>query len=194
MVGGRARWRVRSTLGDVDIELHPSASDAAGRAASVRELARLVFAFKFHDREARGVLLQVHARLRARDTSRGVALDSAVAPAQAEVIGADLLNAARAGQLVARRRVARQVVVAVLDDDEKVLGPESEPTAWIAIELVDDQGNAVPGVDYRIECNDGRVRTGTTNASGKAREDGLHAGNCKVSFPRLHGPDWKKAG
>ena len=52
----------------------------------------------------------------------------------------------------------------------------------------------MPNVAYRIECGDGRVRTGTTSALGKAREEGLHDGNCKVTFPALNAPDWKMAG
>jgi hypothetical protein len=37
------------------------------------------------------------------------------------------------------------------------------------------------------------VRTGWTNAYGKAREEGLHDASCKVSFPELHAHDWKAA-
>ena len=74
------------------------------------------------------------------------------------------------------------------------LVPEVESDAWIAIELVDQDGNPVPDVAYLIECPDGHVRRGTTDASGMAREAGLDHGNCKVSFPDLHGPDWKKVG
>jgi surface antigen len=83
-----------------------------------------------------------------------------------------------------------QALARVVEDD--ALGPEPEPDAWIEIELVDDAGNAVPNATYRIESEDGRVRTGTTNSSGKAREEGLHGGSCKVSFPEIHGPDWAK--
>jgi len=113
---------------------------------------------------------------------------------RADAIAAELLRQAAAGNLVVRRRVVTSIVVPIAIDAEPVLGPETEPTGWIAIVLLDDSGKAVPGVAYRIECDDGRVRTGTTNASGKAREEGLHDGSCKVTFPDVHGPEWKKAG
>lgn len=69
-----------------------------------------------------------------------------------------------------------------------------EPDTWIAIELVDEDGEPVPNVPYRIETPDGRVLTGLTNDRGRARQDGIYAGNCKVTFPELHAPDWKKTG
>jgi hypothetical protein len=82
-------------------------------------------------------------------------------------------------------------------DDRPALTPSqlaaaAKPVAWIEIELVDQDGNPVPNVEYRIECDDGRIRTGTTGPSGTAREEGLQDGNCKVSFPGLNAPDWSK--
>jgi hypothetical protein len=100
----------------------------------------------------------------------------------------DLLRSSFVLYRVPKRSVVQ--IVSIVEDD--ALGPEPEPDAWIEIELVDDAGNAVPNAAYRIESEDGRVRTGTTNSSGKAREEGLHGGSCKVSFPEIHGPDWAK--
>ncbi len=74
------------------------------------------------------------------------------------------------------------------------LGPELKPDAWIAIEVVDDDDKPVPKVAYRIECDDGRVRTGTTDRNGKAREEGIAPGTCEVSFPALHETDWRQTG
>ncbi len=49
--------------------------------------------------------------------------------------------------------------------------------------------------DQHIRCivvtGNGRVRTGTLNLRGRAREDGIDPADCKVTFPRLH--DWKAA-
>jgi hypothetical protein len=143
-------------------------------------------------------VLEVYARLRGLPSSafRGDAFEFDTRSSRADVIGMELETAVRAGHLVLRRPTRRAVVVTVEEDAEPVLGPElaAEPTAWLEIELVDDDGKPVPNIDYRIECDDGRVRTGTTNGSGKAREEGLQEGSCKVTFPGLHAPEWRKAG
>jgi hypothetical protein len=186
MPGSHVHWHVHGPFGDVDIELFPTSIDAATRDGSLRELGRLVYELEAHRPETRRALMEVHARLRGLRGS-GVREDE-------HAVGTELLFAARAGALLVRRKVRSIVPLPVEETQEPVLGPEAEPTAWIELELVDEDGDAVPGVDYRIECDDGRVRTGTTSGSGKAREEGLHAGNCKVSFPALNGPDWKKAG
>lgn len=183
-LGCMRRWVAHAPLGDVEILARPQGRDEDG--ASRALLQSLLWAAR--DPRVRAVLLEVHAAVCAGVLApRGV--DEASWPRVAE----ELLWAVRSGQLTLRSR-QRRVVMAPTDDDAEALGPQDdEPTAWIEIELVDDAGDAVPGIDYRIECDDGRVRTGTTNLFGRAREEGLHAGNCKVSFPKLHGPDWAKA-
>jgi type VI secretion system secreted protein VgrG len=60
-----------------------------------------------------------------------------------------------------------------------------DATHWIEIEVVDDRGKPVPGIEYRVVCPDGDVRWGTTGKTGYARETELPAGTCKVSFPGL---------
>ena len=107
----------------------------------------------------------------------------------------ELEVAARRGSLVVRP-VVRPAVVLPIEDavEEPVVGPDAPHAAWIEIVLVDDRGKAVPGVEYRIECDGGRARSGTTGRDGRAREDGLPGGSCKVSFPRLHGTDWQRTG
>jgi hypothetical protein len=196
MGSGTTDWRVRGAFGVVDIELHPSSPDTAEREASVRELERLIYDFKNREGEARRILLEVYARLHGIGSSvargEGGAFDTG--SPQAAAIGAELAAQVGSGNLALRRRVQRAVVIPLDAVEEPVLGPEAEPMAWISIELVDDEGNPVPNTDYRIECDDGRVRTGTTNLYGKAREEGLHDGSCKVTFPSLNPPDWKKVG
>jgi hypothetical protein len=57
-------WTVRGPFGSVEVELDPAASlDAASGEASLRELRRLVYDFKYRDPEARRVVFAVHARL-----------------------------------------------------------------------------------------------------------------------------------
>lgn len=104
-----------------------------------------------------------------------------------------LTRASLVGALIAKR-VRRANGFHDEDDDppSRPPGPQPEADDWVGIELVDQDGKPVPDVAYRIECENGEVRTGTTSALGKARELGLHPGKCKVTFPGLNGPDWNK--
>jgi hypothetical protein len=194
----RGDWRVRGKYGEVEIELHPDApADPDDLRASIRHIEGLVYDFKNRDPDARRVALDIFARLQGLTSgalgSQGFDLDTG--SSRAASIGDAILHAGLAGNLVLRRRAAKSVVIAIDGvAEEPPLGPEAEPTAWIAIELVDDEGNPVPDATYRVVCSDGRVRTGTTNMDGKAREDGLTDGDCKVYFPALNPPDWKKVG
>ena len=63
------------------------------------------------------------------------------------------------------------------------LAPVFEQTTWIAIALVDLEGNPVPGARYRITAPSGRTSDGVLDADGKARLEGLDAGSCKIQFP-----------
>jgi hypothetical protein len=94
-------------------------------------------------------------------------------------------------------RVDKRASIIQLDDgsNDEVLGPQSvvEPTSWIEIELVDSDGKPVCGADYAVICADSAVRRGTTDDKGRAREEGIVPGTCKVSFPKLDGPRWSKA-
>lgn len=64
-------------------------------------------------------------------------------------------------------------------------------TSWIEIELVDEEDEPVPDVQYRIELVDGSIREGRTSPEGRARITGIDPGTCKVSFPDLDGSAWK---
>ena len=63
---------------------------------------------------------------------------------------------------------------------------------WIEIELVDEDGNAVPGEPYRITLPDGTtVADGTLNEKGWARVDHIDPGTCQVTFPNLDKDAWE---
>jgi type VI secretion system secreted protein VgrG len=62
---------------------------------------------------------------------------------------------------------------------------------WIEIELVDEDGNPVPGEPYRITLPDGTtVADGTLNEKGWARVDHIDPGTCQVTFPNLDKDAW----
>ena len=70
---------------------------------------------------------------------------------------------------------------------------KARKTSWIEIELVDDDGQPVPGERYRIELSDGSTAEGTLDEKGQARVEGIEPGSCKVTFPDLDQDTWEKA-
>jgi len=188
----RDRWSVRTPFGTVDLELDARRPDASERAESVRQATLLVHCFAGRDPATQRVLREVCDRLRGAPPT-ALRLPLPGSPGAAEM-AAEIVGAARIGRLAVLARPSRRVAIPLGDEpDSEVLGPEPEPTDWIEIELLDERGEAVRDVAYRIECPDGRVRTGCTNLYGRAREDGLKASVCVVTFPRLHAREWAVA-
>jgi type VI secretion system secreted protein VgrG len=63
---------------------------------------------------------------------------------------------------------------------------------WIEIELLDEDGNPVPGEPYKITLPDGTtVADGTLDDKGFARVDNIDPGTCKVTFPNLDKEAWE---
>ncbi len=70
---------------------------------------------------------------------------------------------------------------------------KQEKQSWIAIELLDEEGNPVPGAEYSVTLPDGEtVAEGTLDEKGFVLLDGIEQGTCQVRFPRLDGRDWKR--
>ncbi len=70
-------------------------------------------------------------------------------------------------------------------------GQPQKPKSWIAIELVDENNQAVAGEAYSIVMPDGTVAEGTLDEKGRARIDGTDPGSCKITFPNLDKTAWK---
>jgi uncharacterized Zn-binding protein involved in type VI secretion len=73
--------------------------------------------------------------------------------------------------------------------------PEKEPPEKIekgnvGFTLTDQQGNPVDGEQYELTLPDGSTRKGKTDSNGKVLLQGIDQGNCKLSFPDLHGDEW----
>lgn len=62
---------------------------------------------------------------------------------------------------------------------------EEEEKSWIEIELLNQEGEPVPGERYEIKLPDGKVAKGALDANGYARVDGFEPGQCEVTFPEL---------
>ncbi len=61
---------------------------------------------------------------------------------------------------------------------------EKEPEPhFIEVDLVDTNGNPVPGERYRIKFSDGTVAEGTLDEKGHVRIDNIPPGECEVTFP-----------
>jgi type VI secretion system secreted protein VgrG len=65
--------------------------------------------------------------------------------------------------------------------------------SWIEIELVDEDGNPVPGETYCVTTPDGAVAQGSLDENGFARIEGMDPGTCKITFPALDKDAWEKA-
>ena len=67
-----------------------------------------------------------------------------------------------------------------------------EKTAWIEIELVDEEDEPVPSEKYEIKLPDGSVAKGTLDGDGLARIEGIEPGTCEITFPNLDKEAWEK--
>lgn len=79
----------------------------------------------------------------------------------------------------------------IADTPDTPITPVEEKT-WVAISLVDEEGNPVPGEPYEIVVPGGRVIRGSLDANGKARVTGIDPGICPVTFPRLDAQSWDR--
>ncbi len=68
---------------------------------------------------------------------------------------------------------------------------QEQPTGWIEIELVGEDGGPIAGEKYRITLPDATVDEGTLDQNGCVRVEGFAPGNCKITFPDLDGEAWE---
>jgi len=73
---------------------------------------------------------------------------------------------------------------------EETVSPNKK--SWIAIKLVDQDGEPVPGEEYRITLPDGSTVEGDLDKGGFARVNGIDPGTCQVSFPTIDRNDWNR--
>lgn len=66
-------------------------------------------------------------------------------------------------------------------------------SSWIEIEMVDENGQPVPGERYQITLPDGSVASGTLDEKGLARVEGIEPGTCQVTFSDLDEDAWEAA-
>lgn len=61
---------------------------------------------------------------------------------------------------------------------------------WVGIELVDEAGQPLGGHPYRITLPDGSVKTGTTDAKGRAKVEQFATGPCTLTLDHLDEKSW----
>jgi protocatechuate 3,4-dioxygenase beta subunit len=62
--------------------------------------------------------------------------------------------------------------------------------SWVAIKVVDKDGQPMAGEAYEIDLPDGTVASGTTGDDGKARVEGIEPGNVKIRLPNRDRRAW----
>ena len=63
---------------------------------------------------------------------------------------------------------------------------------WVEVRLVDAEMHPVAGEEYRIRLPDSSIVTGSLDDEGKARFDGILAGQCLVCFPNIDSREWRR--
>jgi len=69
--------------------------------------------------------------------------------------------------------------------------PEQEHT-WVAVRLYGLDGEPLSGVSYELTLSDGSTETGSTDASGEGRHEGIVRGSCIVTFQGLEPALWQR--
>lgn len=73
-------------------------------------------------------------------------------------------------------------------EDKKT--PKEEESHWIGIKLEDHEGKSAAGARYKVTLSDGTVQSGSLDKDGKVELKPIPAGQCKISFPDIHGDEW----
>jgi len=181
---GSDLWRLRGLFGEVEIDLRPASPDAEARQTSVGLLRLVLDDARLGRPEPARTLREVLARLGGRAYGSNLRGSS-----QVDAIAGELLAAARAGLVVARRLERRAVAIPVEAPPSEALGPQSSSDeappskSWVGIVLVDQDGTPLPGRAYRIKKPDGTVLDGTLDSNGAAMIKDLDPGNCQIWCP-----------
>lgn len=76
---------------------------------------------------------------------------------------------------------------------ERARDARTPPAPWLELELLDAEGHPLAGEPYRLKTDAGEVRTGTLDAQGRARIEGLAADAAyEVSFPGREALLWAR--
>ena len=90
---------------------------------------------------------------------------------------------------VEEQQQAQAAPAAAAQDEE----PAQSEATWVAVRMVDGDGDPVKGLKFKVELPDGSVKEGALDGDGLAKIQSTKSGDCKVSFPDLDSADWDRA-
>lgn len=94
-------------------------------------------------------------------------------------------------------RASTQAVALSLEDVAAAprlsdLGEAEQERSWVAVRLYGLDGAPLSGIDYELTLSDGSTETGTTDANGEGRHEGIVRGSCIVTFQGLEPALWQR--
>jgi hypothetical protein len=132
---------------------------------------------------AAGALIDAARYVRARHAVRlGVRGDD-----PRRVVVAALLRGLLVGWRVERLHRATRGGDGAEDGDDVIAHGDLLRKTWIELELLDMDGNPVPGEAYWIKLPDGTVREGALDQQGRAYFDNLDPGEAEIRWPNRDG-------
>jgi hypothetical protein len=119
-------------------------------------------------------------------------------------VKSEILEAFRRGELVLLRMPHVSILPPLTmpkqreEPEAEEPPPTEEPTRkeeknWVELELLDENGQPVSNARYLLCLPDGSERTGTLGNDGRAREEGIDPGICRVTFPDYDAAEWEAA-
>ncbi|MBW1789498.1 MAG: hypothetical protein JRK53_23260 [Deltaproteobacteria bacterium] len=116
-------------------------------------------------------------------SGKGASADAPDAPAEAE--DAVVADPGEQGKIEAAKKEEKKKTQSDSSEDEE--------SHYIGIELKDEDGNPMSGEYYKVKLPNGDIVTGYLNDEGKAKIENIpEGGECKVSFPGIHGDEWEE--
>jgi hypothetical protein len=64
---------------------------------------------------------------------------------------------------------------------------------WIEISMIDENGQPIPQIEYKIQLPDGTTVSGRLDENGSARFNNIVGGQCNISFPQIDADAWEPA-
>jgi hypothetical protein len=100
------------------------------------------------------------------------------------------------GRLVLLRASSHAVALSLEDVASaprlRDLGEPEQEHSWVAVRLYGLDGAPLSGIDYELTLSDGSTETGTTDANGEGRHEGIVRGSCIVTFQGLEPVLWQR--
>ena len=74
---------------------------------------------------------------------------------------------------------------------QQMVKPCAHTAAWLEVQLLDTDGDPVPGERFKVRLPDQSIQLGRLDGEGKVRFEGIVAGTAKISFPGIDAKEWR---